>query len=85
MSQHDERADDRPVASFLYKNHRGEIAGRTVTVHGLDYMVAPSFGYDPGWFLTGYCHDRKALRSFALNNMILPHAMPNGEWRLIRT
>ena len=66
------------MLTFKYKNHRGEVADRTIEVIGLDYYPKPneSFGYAPGWFLTGYDHtgDRNGseVRSFALTHVQLP-------------
>lgn len=57
--------------TFTYSNHRGEVEKRTIIPHKLEYMPKPGFGYEPGWFLTGYCKGRKALRSFALTNIQL--------------
>lgn len=56
--------------SFEYKNYRGEIATRTVHVYCLEYRQTPGFGYEPGWFLSGFDVDRQAMRSFALENII---------------
>lgn len=58
--------------SFYYKNHRGSIEERTIDVESLDWLSAPDYDYQPGWFITGRCHDRDAIRSFALTHIILP-------------
>lgn len=56
--------------NFLYKNHRGEVAQRTCMAHSLQYLVAPGYGYQPGWFITGDV-EGKGTRSFALANMVI--------------
>lgn len=68
----DNRNPTGPTVHFKYKNHNGKIAERTVIVESLEYIIDPGFGYPPGWFLSGYCYDKKARRSFALGNIILP-------------
>lgn len=58
--------------SFTYKNHNGITSVRTLDAESIDYRKSPGYDYEPGWFVTGYCHDRKAIRSFALNNIVIP-------------
>lgn len=60
------------TVSFAYNNHRGVSEARTVDVWSIDFRRNPGFGYQPGWFITGHCHDRKAIRSFALSHIVLP-------------
>lgn len=66
---------------FSYKNHRNEIADRTIEVTSLDYCPVPNnhYGYGPGWFLTGYdfTGERKGeqVRSFALCNIQMPEEL----------
>lgn len=60
----------RQVVKFTYKNHRGEVAERTVTVDSIQYLTDPGYGYPPGWFVSGMCHDRQARRSFAFANIV---------------
>lgn len=78
------KADDRPVARFKYKNHHGKIADRVVSVDALEYIMEPGFEYPPGWFLSGYCHDKRARRSFALNNIIVPDMGHKAFYTLLR-
>lgn len=61
----------QPV-KFTYKNHRGEIALRTIVPDSLEYLSEgnPDFGYPPGWFLSGHDLDKNARRSFYLDNII---------------
>jgi predicted DNA-binding transcriptional regulator YafY len=61
-----------PVVNFTYRNHRGEVAERTVTVDAVEFKRNVGYGYKDGWFVSGYCHDKKARRSFALCNIIPP-------------
>lgn len=60
------------TVSFKYKNHRGVTSQRTVDVDSIEFIFKPNpeYGYQPCWFLTGYCHDKKARRSFALSNIV---------------
>lgn len=71
-----------PTIKFVYKNHRGEIKQRTVDVLSFDYNPNPGFGYEPGWFITGFCHDKKAMRSFALENIVLHKTLDFGAIKL---
>lgn len=57
--------------TFKYLNHRGKTAERTIDVDAIEFILRPSFGYQPGWFISGRCHDKDARRSFALNRIIL--------------
>jgi len=59
----------RPQVKFWYLNHNGKRAQRTVLVDSLEFLVAPGFGYQPGWFLSGWDCDKKARRSFALSRV----------------
>lgn len=56
---------------FNYKNHRGEVALRRIEFHRLHYVLFPGFNYQPGWFITGMCQNKREHRSFALTNIIL--------------
>lgn len=56
------------VVVFDYDNHRGSADTRVVTFHSLQYG-SNEYYPDAQWFLHGYCHDRKADRSFALARM----------------
>lgn len=62
------------IIKFLYRNHREEIAERTVIPHTLEYLTNPPdiYGYKPGWFLQAFCMDRQAMRSFELTRIIPP-------------
>lgn len=55
---------------FKYRNHRGDINERDVTLWNIAYHPKPGWGYEPGWFLNGYDHDRSARRSFKFENII---------------
>ena len=58
--------------TFQYLNYQGKQTTRTVTPDAIEYIAAPGYGYEPGWFLSGFDHDKKARRSFQLNNIITP-------------
>lgn len=57
---------------FKYKNHRGEVAVRSIIPEGIEWLGNPGFDYKPGWFLTGFDVDKQARRSFSLENIIIP-------------
>jgi predicted DNA-binding transcriptional regulator YafY len=61
-----------PTIQFLYLNHAGKLSGRTVTVDSVEFHRNPGFGYQPGWFISGFDHDKAARRSFALSRIQLP-------------
>ncbi len=60
------------VVSFVYLNHKGVKAKRTVDFECIEFIQHPGFDYQPGWFMSGRCHDHNLRRSFALNRIILP-------------
>lgn len=66
------------TVSFLYRNHKGIIAERTVDVEDISFLTKPGYEYQPGWFINGHCHDRKARRSFALSHIVLRDMLPAG-------
>jgi predicted DNA-binding transcriptional regulator YafY len=51
---------------FEYKNYRGETAMRNVQFRGLAYG-SNEYYPEPQWFMVAWCHERQAIRSFALN------------------
>lgn len=57
---------------FTYRNHRGEVEQRFITNPSIEFIRQPGYGYQPGWFISGYCVDRGARRSFALTHIQLP-------------
>lgn len=59
--------------SFLYLNHRGEVATRRVQPEGIEWLPNPGYGYEPGWFLRGFDMDRAAIRSFRLSHIQRGH------------
>jgi len=59
------------IATFQYKNHRGEIAIRSVAVDAIEFIREPGYNYQPGWFISGICQDRMQRRSFALSHIVI--------------
>jgi predicted DNA-binding transcriptional regulator YafY len=59
------------IVYFDYRNHRGEIRNRKVCVDSIEFLPNPGYGYQPGWFLSGYDYDKQARRSFALSGIKL--------------
>lgn len=58
------------TVKFKYLNHRGVTAKRTVDVDSVEFIGVSNFGYQPGWFISGRCHDKNARRSFALSRIV---------------
>lgn len=56
--------------TFSYRNHRQEVNERDVTLLSIMYLEKPGYGYEPGWFLVGYDHDRADERVFKFENII---------------
>lgn len=71
------------TVTFTYLNHRGSKEERTVDVEKLDYQNSPGFGYQAGWFVSGFCHKKQAYRSFALDRIILSEDSPPRHFTLI--
>lgn len=64
--------------NFKYRSHRGVIEDRTIDVDMVGWLHNPGYGYQPGWFISGRCHDRNARRSFALSHIVLEGASHNA-------
>lgn len=60
--------------TFTYRNHKGAIEQRSIIPDALEWINDPGYNYQPGWFLSGRCTERKQRRSFALANIVLPPA-----------
>lgn len=63
--------NSKPIACFKYRNHRGEVANRTIIVDAVEFIRNPGFDYQSGWFVSGHCLKKKARRSFALANIVM--------------
>lgn len=55
--------------SFQYMNHNGKSAMRTVDVESVGFVMGPRISYQPGWAITGRCHDKNARRTFYLDRI----------------
>jgi hypothetical protein len=64
-------AGDTPPLKFTYTNWKGVTAERTVTPQRLFYGEQPHHD-GPQWFLHAFCHDRRAPRTFAFNDIRKP-------------
>jgi len=60
----------KPV-KFKYLNYLGEAHERTVTPDTIELLMDPGFNHQPGWFLSGWDHDKEAHRSFALTRIVV--------------
>ncbi len=67
-----EGADSGKV-SFTYRNHRGEVAKRSVKPRRL-WFGSSEWHPDPQWLLSAWCCDRKATRVFALSEITMDSA-----------
>ena len=60
-----------PIQStFTYLNHAGKKSVRTIDVECVEFIRSPGFGYQSGWFLSGFDSEKQARRSFALDRII---------------
>jgi predicted DNA-binding transcriptional regulator YafY len=57
--------------TFLYENHRGNTEQRRVTPYDLTFSTSFHHPVEQ-WLLSGWCHDRQALRVFALSSILSP-------------
>ncbi|QWY83380.1 hypothetical protein [Rhizobium phage RHph_X3_2] len=62
--------ENETIISFKYLNHKGVTATRTITVDAVEFFGKANFGYQPGWYISGHCHDKHARRSFCLSRII---------------
>lgn len=65
--------------TFKYMNHNGKLAERTIDVDSVEFIGFASLGYQPGWFISGRCHEKNARRSFALSRIVLPDDFPDAK------
>jgi predicted DNA-binding transcriptional regulator YafY len=59
------------IAKFMYTNYKGETKERKIEFESISFISNPGFGYQPGWFINGYCFEKNARRSFALSRVII--------------
>jgi hypothetical protein len=67
------RAASTDFFTFQYRHREsGKVETRRVAKDGatLVRLVDPGYEHEAGFFLTGHCMDRNAMRSFALVNMV---------------
>lgn len=71
---------------FTYINHRGQQSERNVDIDSLEFHYNPGFGYQPGWFISGFDHDKADRRSFALSRIVLegPPMVNNNVTRFMK-
>jgi hypothetical protein len=73
----------RPSITFRYRNHRGVTADRTVTVDTVEFIRDPGYGYQPGWFISGWCATKNNRRSFALSHIVMDEESAPKIYRLL--
>lgn len=64
--------------TFKYRNYKGSVGYRTIEVQSLDWIAAPGFDYQPGWFISGIDEEKKVRRSFALSHIVLEKNTATG-------
>lgn len=64
------------ISVFVYTNHKGVTSTRKVAVDSVEFITAPGFNYQPGWFISGICQDKQERRSFALSHIKMPSELP---------
>ena len=64
----DESVESKKKILFNYKNHKGRVSTRTVTPIEM-YFGSTDFHRADQWLLTAYCHDKKAVRAFAMKDI----------------
>lgn len=70
---------------FRYINHRGKEEQRKVSLEAIEFHQNPGYGYQPGWFVSGWDHDRQGRRSFALSRIVMKSwEGPPGTNRIFR-
>lgn len=57
---------------FIYTNYKNETEERDIDVLSFDFLSKPGFGYQPGWFITGIDREKKATRSFRIDERMRP-------------
>ena len=70
--------EEEKFVSFTYMNHNGKQEYRTIIFGEIEFCHAPSFGYQPGWFVSGICQNKQARRSFALNRIVFGEPSTKG-------
>lgn len=72
-------APETPPLTFLYRNHRGEVAQRRVWPNSL-YYGSSGWHPEPQWFLHAVDLDRDAVRVFAFRDIIALPETPDEAW-----
>lgn len=60
------------VVTFRYRNWRGSIGVRRVIPIDITFANYPHHSGGQQWFLNGYCIDKRARRSFAIEDILSP-------------
>jgi predicted DNA-binding transcriptional regulator YafY len=68
------------VLRFTYKNYKGNISKREVTVM-YTFFGTDEWHPEPQWILAGYDSDKEGMRFYAMNNMTDVTSVPEGEER----
>lgn len=58
-----------PTLRVVYKNHRGEISERLISLDAL-FFGTTRWHPEPQWFLRAWDFDKKAQRDFAMRGFI---------------
>ena len=60
-----------PEMTFVYLNHRNEIAERRVRPYFLEFGSNSDYYPQPQWLLTGYDLTRNETRTFSLSRIVI--------------
>lgn len=63
---------------FDYLNHNGHTSTRHIEVDSVEFHHRPGWGYQPGWFVSGWDFDKHSRRSFSLSRIIIPEHFPGN-------
>jgi predicted DNA-binding transcriptional regulator YafY len=63
-------AEQEPILSFVYRNHRGQVAIRRVRPLGVPYWGSTPYYPQATWLMTAWDMGRDAQRDFALCNIV---------------
>ncbi len=57
------------MVTICYRNHRGEVANRSITPHDI-WFGRTEWHPDDQWILEAFDHDKQAERSFAMRDIL---------------
>lgn len=73
------------VLEFTYKNYKGKISKRRVTVMYTFFDSVEPWHPEKQWILAGFDHDKEAIRFYAMKDMTDVTSVPEGESKNVQT